>query len=144
MGSSGPLLAPSFKGQQAFLRNRAASHHQGDALRSQTSPPSPPSLGSQDDQLGNKTRAFASQKAWLPFLGRLSQLEPPGIQQASHRTVSLQSLEGSGSHGQHGLPAISFSKKGWIISPYLDLSATASLSSCPQQTRGERNRKEAR
>lgn len=90
---------------------------------------------------GTKPEPLPPRKPGFHFLVVFPSWEPPGAQQASHRTVSLQSLEGSGSHGQHGLPAISFSKKGWIISPYLDLSATASLSSCPQQTRGERNRK---
>lgn len=43
------------------------------------------------------------------------------------------------SGGGHCLPAISFSKKGRMSSPNLDLSATASFSSCPQQTEGEGN-----
>lgn len=39
-----------------------------------------------------------------------------------------------------GLPVISFSKKGWMASPCLDLSATASFSSCPQHTGGRGGR----
>ena len=139
-GKSPP--APSFKRYQLWKASilEKQEHSTPPVKRIMSTDPSP-SLGSQGDQPGNKTRAFACRKAQFPFPGCFPQFGPPRAQRASHRGISLQSPEGRGSHGKCGLPAISFSKKGRIISPYLDLSAMASLSSCPQQTRGERNRK---
>lgn len=53
------------------------------------------------------------------------------------RRCTSRCVGGGGSRGKHGLPAISFSKNGWMSCPYLEFPATASFSSCPQQTGGE-------
>lgn len=53
------------------------------------------------------------------------------------RRCTSRRVGGGGSRGKRGLPAISFSKNGWMSCPYLEFPATASFSSCPQQTGGE-------
>lgn len=68
-----------------------------------------------------------------------SRESPVSLPQTVLPTVSPQVLSEPhrcGSHGEGGLPAMSFSKNGWMTSPNLDLSATASFRSCPQLTGG--------
>ena len=68
VGSSGPLLAPSFKGQQAFLRNRAASHHQGDAYVHRPRPSAPHHLEARMTSWGTKPEPLPPRKPGFHFL----------------------------------------------------------------------------
>lgn len=121
-----------------FLRNRNTAHDN-------TAQPQVPSLGTDSEakrlDQGTKTEPLLTRKPNFHSPVVFCSLSPKVLSELSREQTLSQSLEGCGSCGKCGLPAMSFSKKGWITSPNFDLSATASFSSCPQQTGGERNRK---
>lgn len=141
MAALWPLLDLIFKCYQLtkskHSRETEKFQTSGDNTLGLQTPLSRGGVRSQEDLAGNKNRAFVYKKAQFPLTSCFAQFGSLALSEAP-KEQPLPRVSGGGNYGKSDSPATPFSKKGWMSPPRLDLSATASFSSCPQQTGGER------